>query len=479
MSRLEFPTENNNSDSTERGTSLVVDLDGSLIKSDLLVESAFALLAKSPWKLFLFPFWLFRGKSYLKFKIAEFVDIDPKTLPYNEQVLAYAMDHSDNIAVILASASTEKYVKSVNAHLGFFSGYIASDQDRNMTGLKKVEKLRSTFGIENFDYIGNSQDDIPIWRVSGEAIAVNDRPDARFWQSGTGKRWKYWLKALRPHQWAKNALVGVPMVAAHAINLTNVASVALAFIAFSSCASSVYLLNDLLDIQADRQHPTKKNRPFAAGTISIKSGSAVAILLLIFSAIISLFLPLMFRETLALYYIATNAYSLFLKRKMIIDVVTLAGLYAVRVLAGATAVGIVLSEWLLAFAMFIFLALALMKRHAEMALRLDSGLSSPNNRGYRLDDLTALLSLASASGFSAVIVLALYVANPATNILYTHPRWLLLECPLLLYWVARVVMITHRHELHDDPVVFALRDRTSLLTAALMLVVGVVAAWYK
>ena len=464
---------------------LVVDLDGTLIKTDLLLESALAFVARHPFQAYKLIFWALAGKSVLKHKIAQYIDIDATTLPYNVDVVSHIEALAGSRKIYLSSASNEKYVGQVHDHIGLFDGFMGSDETINNSKAAKITRMKVDYACESFDYMGNAHDDLHIWSHANAAIAVNAdasvrkallkaKPDAVFLESTDkpAKPWKPYVKMLRPHQWAKNTLVFVPLLMSHSFTLSSVFLAFCALVSFSLCASSVYILNDLLDITADRQHPTKRKRPFAAGTVPVLTGALIGAGLLLAAFVIGLFISPMFLAALALYYAMTNAYSLLLKRKLMIDVVTLAGLYTSRLLAGAYAVSVPISEWLLAFAVFIFLSLALIKRHSEMAMRLDAGLADPTNRGYRITDLPALIALAAAAGYSAVIVFSLYIGNPEITTLYNHPCRLFLACPLLLYWISRAVIMSHRRDMHDDPVVFALKDRVSLVTLAMIGVVG-------
>jgi 4-hydroxybenzoate polyprenyltransferase len=287
---------------------------------------------------------------------------------------------------------------------------------------------------------------------------------------------RVWLKALRVHQYAKNVLIFVPLLTAHAYAVPFLLRAMLAFVAFSLCASAVYILNDLVDLDADRRHPSKRLRPFASGTIPI-AHSIIAIpvlLLLAFGCAFIASLPL--AAVLAGYLALTLAYSLTLKRKPLIDVVVLAMLYTTRVVAGAVALPVMVSEWLLAFSMFIFTSLALIKRYTELSLRLEKQLPEPSNRDYQLADLPIVGALAAASGFNAVTIFALYISSPTVRDLYRHPQLLWLICPILLYWIGRAVMFAHRRAIDDDPILFALRDRVSRLAGGLIIAIVLLAS---
>lgn len=465
---------------------LVVDLDHTLIKTDLLVESFFGFVSRSPFGVFKLPRWLFNGKAFLKSKLAEVVDIDVSTLPYDEMVLARIREaRTRGRPVYLASASNQRFVKAIADHLGLFEGWFASDGAINLSGATKAALLVNEFGEGGFDYIGNSQADLKVWSRAATAIVVgsNGRIERQLGmlaneieRVATDKKRFGWFRLLRPHQWAKNALVAVPLLTAHKFSMTSIETVVFAAMAFSALASSVYILNDLLDIQADRSHPTKRNRPFASGEVSFLTGAIAALVCLCVSIIIGISISLQFLTVLGVYLATTAAYSLVLKRKMLIDAITLAGLYTIRVIGGAVAINVPMSEWLMGFSTFIFLSLALIKRYSEMALRFDKGLPDPTNRNYRTGDLPVIAALAAAAGYCAIIVMSLYLSSDTVRSLYTHPAVLWLVCPLLLYWISRMLMLSHRRLVNDDPILFAVRDKISWLTGFLILVVGAVAA---
>ncbi len=458
---------------------LCVDLDGTLTRSDLLVESLFGLLRIKPWAVFLLPLWSLRGKAYLKHRIARDVDVDVAMLPYNDALLAHLRDlHASGRVLVLATATHAKYANGVAAHLRIFDDTLATSDGHNLSGEAKRSALVKRFGKRGFDYAGNARRDIAIWSDAAEAIVVNPERGVRARVAKLGIPTRYFedrsaatlslAKALRLHQWLKNLLVFVPLVAAHQVGDAQLRMQAgFAFVAFCLAASSVYVLNDLLDLESDRHHPRKRCRVFASGNLPVAYGLALAPLLLVFGAAISLaLLPIPFLLALFGYYGLSISYSLWARTKAILDVMFLASLYTLRILAGAAAVLVTPSFWLLAFSMFLFLSLALVKRYSELIVMRNADTSKTTGRGYTVDDLSVLQSLGTTSGYLSVLVLALYINSPDVYALYIRPEVLWALCPLLLFWISRMWMITHRGMMHDDPVVFAARDPTSLLVAA-------------
>ncbi|MFT3929035.1 MAG: UbiA family prenyltransferase [Spongiibacteraceae bacterium] len=462
---------------------LVVDLDGTLLNSDMLLETGLAFLRKQPARFYLPLLWLLRGgKAGLKANLAQEVHVDVTNLPFNEAVLDWLREEKlRGRSLVLATATHRIYAEKIGEHLGLFDRVLATAETTNLSAQRKRDALVEAFGAEGFDYVGNSHDDIAVWEAADAAIVVN--PDIGVTERAAavannirvmetrGGAARAWLKQLRLHQWLKNVLIFIPLVAAHKVgSLPLLLNAVLAFFFFSLCASSVYVLNDLLDLNEDRKHPRKRYRPFAAGTLPIKAGMLVCPALLLTAFLGSyVLLPPMFTAGLALYYVVTLAYSLLLKRAMIVDVVTLAALYTIRIIAGAFATGLELTFWLLAFSMFMFLSLALVKRYAELLISKSKASEEKiSGRGYYPGDLDMLASLGAASGYLSVMVLALYIQEGSTAHLYAHPKYIWLACPLLLFWVSRTWMLTHRGHMHDDPVVFAVKDRISLLTGALM-----------
>lgn len=452
-----------------------VDLDGTLLKSDVLYESLLALLAKNPFYLFLLPFWLLRGKAAVKRELASRVQLPPETLPYDERVLN-ALRTTTQRPRVLCTASDGLLVLPIAEHLGLFEQVLTSDGTRNLAGHRKAEALVQAFGEKNFDYMGNGVVDLQVWRHAGGAWVVNAGSSLAnaaakltevygHWPPQSGRA-RAWIKALRLHQWLKNLLVFVPLMTAHLfLDPASIAQSVTAFIAFGLCASGVYVLNDLLDLTPDRHHARKRERPFASGRLPLLQGLFAAPMLTLAGLALSLWCSPAFTAVLLCYYVLTLGYSLRLKRIVMIDVVLLAALYTVRIIGGATAIGSELSFWLLAFSMFIFLSLALLKRYTELESILASGKQQASGRGYSVGDLPLLQSLGAAAGYIAVMVLALYINSPESLALYRHPKFLWLLCPVLLYWVSRVWIVSHRGDMHDDPIVFAATDRVSQVVA--------------
>lgn len=460
---------------------LVVDLDGTLLRSDLLLESGLAFVRSQPARAFAPLLWLASGKAYLKERLALAYEFDAESMPYDPQVIALIQQaRTQGRQIILATASHVLCAERVAAHLKLFDRVMATSGKSNLSAHAKRDRLLSEFGEGGFDYVGNSRDDLPVWAAARRAYVVNPEPGVESKAralgnvetviASNGSFTKLWARALRWHQWLKNLLIFVPLLASHQLAGTALLiDGAIAFVAFGLCASSVYLLNDLLDLPDDRYHPSKRQRPFAAGQLSIKAGLLVSPMLLLCAfACAYWLLPWQFTATLATYYAATLAYSVWLKRLMVVDVVTLAMLYTLRVMAGAFVFQLVLTFWMLAFSMFIFLSLALVKRYAELREARNKGdTERTRGRGYYADDLEMISSLGAASGYLSVMVLALYIQDQNTAALYRHPTIIWLACPLLLFWVSRIWMLTHRGEMHEDPVVFAVRDRVSLVVGVL------------
>ena len=465
---------------------LCVDLDGTLIRSDMLFESALVLIKRNPFYVFRMLIWLLAGKAALKANIAARVQINPAALPYNRELVAWLKTERDaGRSLWLCTATHAQLATPVAAHLGIFDGVIATEEGTNLAGTAKATRLVERFGERGFDYCGNERRDLRVWQRSNGAIVVGGPALVRAAAGTTsvlstfparGSMLKAAFRALRPHQWTKNGLIVVPLLAAHsARNADSLISTLLAVVAFCLCASSVYILNDLLDLEADRAHARKHKRPFASGELPIVVGLVMCPALLAMGVLIALSLPQKFQIVFATYYVLTCAYSFGLKGKVIIDAMALAGLYTLRVIAGAAAASVPLSFWLLLFSVFLFLSLAFVKRYAELdALRRQQRLRAAG-RGYHVEDLAVLQSLGTSAGYLSVLVLALYINSPEVAALYERPKMIWLLCVLVLYWISRVWMKAQRGQMHDDPVVFALKDRISLAIGVLAVITTVLA----
>lgn len=460
---------------------LCVDLDGTLIRTDLLWESLLALIKQSPLSIILLPLWLLKGKAYFKHEIARRVTLDVTTLPYDRDLLEFlSNERRSGRELVLATASHVSFARAVASHLGLFDERVfGSDASINLKGMRKVALLVERYGVRRFAYAGNSTADLPVWAEANEAIVVNASaglvsraqaltPVSRVFGEPV-RCLKPVAKALRVHQWAKNVLVLTPVFASHQIaNLSLVLQSGLALVSFSLLASSVYILNDCLDLPSDRQHPRKKNRPFASGRLSIPFGLLLAAGCLLGGIFLALALPPLFSLVLGGYLVLTTGYSFYLKQFVMVDVIVLAQLYTLRIYGGGAATGIVPSHWLLTFSLFLFLSLALVKRYTELRLLGQAGDKEMHGRGYWVTDAELIASIGSSSGLVAVLVLALYISSKEVLLLYTHAEILWLVCPVMLYWISRVWMLAYRNRMDDDPVVFAVKDPKSYVMAAMI-----------
>lgn len=466
---------------------LVVDLDGTLIKTDLLVESVCSRLRQEPLSLFALPVWLLKGRAHLKREIAQRVQLDPALLPYRTELVDYLRaEHDKGRAIVLATASDERFAKQVADHLRVFDTVLASDGITNLAAERKRERLVAQFGEKGFDYVGNESRDLAVWSSAGKAIVVNPKPrlkravvkvalfESVFEEPGVSVG--EYFRALRPQQWLKNILIFVPLFAAHLFTEpVLIARTVVAFVAFCCCASSGYLINDLCDLPADRHHPSKRFRPFASGRLPLVYGLAMAPALVVLGCLLSLLVSWLLVGFLLLYLTLMVAYSLRLKKVVLLDVFLLACFYTLRIFAGGIAAVVPLSVWLLAFSMFLFLSLAFIKRYAELVIMRSVDGDHAKARSYELSDAELLAFTGTASGYAAVLVLSLYIASGSVKVLYSTHEVLWLVCPLLLYWIGYLWMVAHRGKMHHDPLVFAVRDRTSRILMLLMLAAALIA----
>jgi 4-hydroxybenzoate polyprenyltransferase/phosphoserine phosphatase len=458
---------------------LVVDLDGTLIHTDTLHECALRIVRDSPLQTLAIPLWLYSGKAVLKQRLAARATVTAQTLPYNESLLEWLKTQRDaGRRLILCTACDSSIAERVAEHLGIFDAVIASDGSANLSGPRKAERLEQLFGRGGFDYVGNSSADLPVWARARRAVVVN-APAALARKAGAlcevervfppaPRGLSAWRRVLRVHQWAKNLLLVVPMLAAHQVfDLGAWQSLALAFVSFSLCASSVYILNDLLDLESDRRHPRKRMRPFASGAVPVWMGVVLAPILLAASLGLGSLVGGRFLPWLLFYAVLTSAYSWLIKRIVLVDCLTLALLYTLRIVAGAAAVGQTLSFWLLAFSGFLFLSLAFVKRYAELEVQQLAGKETVHGRGYRTADAPLIRNMGTTAGYAAALVLALYLNSDVIVTLYRSPQVVWGTVPLLLFWISWMWLQAHRGRMNDDPLVFAIKDPASLVAGAL------------
>lgn len=461
---------------------LVVDLDGTLTKTDTLYELAAHFVAERWSNAFVLLGLSFRNRATLKMELAQRVDLDVSSLPMNPEVLERLTEaRSLGRPVVLATASSLTLAEKIGEEWGPFDEVIGSTPGCNLKGKKKAEALVERFGEKGFDYIGNDLADVPVLHRAHEGFLVS--PSKRLLKKARSQAYtvsplggkqslgRALLKAMRPHQWAKNLLLLIPALAAQVSLVDTLNQLVVGFIAFSVMASSVYLANDLWDIEHDRNHPRKKNRPLASGELPIPIAAVCSLVLGAISLALSwLALGANFTLALLVYAAVTIAYSSWLKRVPLVDVFVLAALYGVRIVAGAVAVAVPLSPWIIAFSLFAFLSLALMKRFSELLPSEITSTTALRGRGYVGSDASFIQVLGVGSGLMAGVILALYVEDPAVQPLYTLPLLLWVVVPVWLYWVSRLWLLAHRVAMDEDPVLFALKDRSSYVAGAIIVV---------
>ncbi len=452
---------------------LCVNLDGTLLLSNSLFEAALSLIRSSPANLLRLLLWWLRGVTFFKQQVASHAAINVQLLPYNEPLLAYLREQCQLRDIYLLSGSHHYLADAIAEHLGFFSGVYASDATNNLVGVHKRDKLVHLFGPQGFSYIGSSRRDWPVWEAADKVGLVaapgrfRRRTLNRFDVSQEFIRprlsFRRLTRAARVHQWTKNLLLFIPLLLDHRIlDWQAMLTVATCFACLSLFASSTYLLNDLLDLDADRQNSTKRHRALAAGKLSPGQALVTAGGLLAASVLLLPFVPWVFTQVLGVYAVITLAYTLVLKKIMMVDVCVLAALFTLRIIGGGLAVGANLSFWLLAFSMFFFLSLVMGKRVSELVNANKEQKNVIQGRGYLPEDQQLLNSAGTSAGFMSVLVVALFINSEEVTQVYAVPEILWLICPLLLYWVSRFWLIVSRGEMHEDPIIFALRDSISL-----------------
>lgn len=471
-------------------TTLVVDLDGTLTPTDTLVESVIQFVKQSPLHFFVAIFWLLQGRAGFKERIASRVSLAADVLPYRQPLLDYLhREKRSGRSIVLATAAHRSIADKVAAQLGMFDFVLSSDANHNLKGRNKLAAIQARFG-DNFVYAGDCQADLPIWQAARAAVLVGVSPALAQAVSQVVPIEEVfpaekptlftWFKALRVHQWLKNLLLFVPLLTAFSFaDIGLLATMAQAFMAFSLAASATYVVNDLWDLDNDRAHPRKRLRPFASCQISVVHGLVVAGMALASALALAWAVNIGFFVMLLLYVVLTSAYSWVLKTYVLVDVLMLAVLYTLRILAGAVAAGIAASSWLLAFSVFVFFSLALVKRCSELVTLDQVGTAAARGRDYRVSDLVVLWPLGAGAALAAVVVFGLFISAPETQVRYATPQLLWLVALTLIYWLARLWVKTSRGEMLDDPVIYAIKDRGSRVSIVLMLVIMLVAHFFR
>jgi len=477
-------------DSNLKNIPLCVDLDGTLIKTDSLYELFLLLFKTNPLYCLIAISWLMKSKAHFKAEITKRVQLSAESLPYNQDVIAYIKSQDPQRKILLVTGSNKRVADSVAEYLGLFDEVIASDENINLTGNNKRDHLAKRFADTGFEYIGNEATDMPVWKVAKKVSVVSQ--DNTFLKEVTSTfdnvevfalekpSLKNYLKGMRLHQWVKNLLVFVPLFLDHRFNDGQAfISVLLTFFGLSILASFTYIINDLLDLESDRLNSYKRKRPFASGLISIKQAAIMMLILFVLFVLIMTQLTPSVIIVLMIYLAATLSYSFYFKRVAMLDVTMLAGLFSLRIISGIVAIGSAWSFWLLAFSMFFFLSLAFAKRFSEVDNIRKEGREKAVGRGYSVVDLPMLNISGVASGYISILVVALYIDSEKVRQMYTHPEILWLICPPLLFWIGRIWLITGRGEMHEDPIVFAIKDKVSLFIVALCGAILLGATLYK
>ncbi|MBL8525938.1 MAG: UbiA family prenyltransferase [Betaproteobacteria bacterium] len=469
---------------------LVVDLDGTLTPTDTLWESLIRMVRQSPLKLLLLPLWLSGSRAAFKAKVADAIDWRGEDIPLNAELIAYLQEQKRNgRRLVLATAANARIAETVAARVGLFDAVIADGGAKNLKGAEKLAAIQQREGLD-FVYAGDSRADMPVWQAARAAIVVGASDGIRREVAakvsierefpGPRRGVGTWLRAIRIHQWIKNSLLFVPLLTSFTLfNPGQFASATLAFFAFCAMASASYLANDLLDLDHDRAHPRKHLRPLASAAIAIPQALLVASVLAALSLMLGIFVGAGFVWLLLAYALLTALYTWQLKRHFVADVLVLACLYTLRILAGAVAIGVALSSWLLAFSAFLFFGLALVKRCAELVALEEMGRTHSEGRNYQVRDLRILWPLGVGASLCSVVVFGLFISSPEVAARYASPHLIWFAALGLIYWLSRLWIKTGRGEMHDDPLVYALRDRASRLTVLAMILVTLAAYFFR
>tara|TARA_B110000858_G_scaffold198348_1_gene264185 strand:+ start:2545 stop:3972 length:1428 start_codon:yes stop_codon:yes gene_type:complete len=449
---------------------LIVDLDGTLVKTDCSLETLWSSISLNPANAFKVFGWFFKGRPYLKDKLFESSDLDAKSLPYNQEVISAILESKKNGSkVYLMTGSSQKVANKIQENFNFFDDVFGTSKNINLIGKNKLKKIREIIGNDPFSYIGDSSQDIPIWEEAEEILIVANnnnlekkiiKKEKKITYIYKDKLLKNIFKVIRPYQWLKNFLVFVPFLIYENSGYEEFVLSSLGFISFCLIASSVYVLNDLLDIKSDRDHLTKKNRPFAAGSLALINGFWLLPLLLVSGLIVASLLGTATFLIVLIYLIITLFYSLSFKKKLILDVCILACLYTLRLIGGAIVIQSDLSPWLINFSIFFFFFLACIKRESELIVGVNAN-NSASRRSYIEEDKKGLSTLAIGSGLLSVLILLLYADSASSLNAFTSPIFLWFLSPIFLYWISRLSLLSSRGYIKEDPLLFALKDRIS------------------
>lgn len=463
---------------------LCVDLDGTLLATDSFHEACVASFKRKPSSLLQGLLWLLRGKGYLKTRMHELADLPVDTLPLNTEFTDFLRSEAKKgRRIVLVTGAPQDFAERMADRLGFFSDVHGSSESVNLTGERKRKFLQKMFGKEGYAYAGNAHADLPVWRSAESVIVVSPQRGVLLRLRGMPVEKVFYrptsalgavLRAMRVHQWMKNLLLFVPLIAAHRFFEGQLwAESLVAFVSFSFGASSMYLLNDLLDLASDRMHPEKRNRPLSAGSLGIVHGVMLFFCCFLASIALSTLLSREFSGILSVYLFAAFVYSSVIKKIPVLDVVVLASMYTLRILAGGMATDIPVSFWLLTWSNFLFLSIASLKRYSDLLL-LDTEKGIPG-RGYMQGDRQAIFAFGICGGLLSVLLFSLYLNSPDVGALYTKPAILWLACPVLFYWIGRLWFLANRGEIKEDPFLFITRDAVSYVVVSALLMVMVLA----
>lgn len=470
------------------GKPLCLDLDGTLIATDSLAESLIVIIKTKPLYFFLLPFWILRGKYYFKSKIEQNSKLSPDRLPYIVQVLEFAKtEKAKGRMIVLATATMQGIADKIANYLGIFDLVIGSKDSKNLRSANKRDELVRLFGEKGFDYAGDSKADIKVWQSADKAIVVHPNNSVLKAAKAIGNvdkefkeeysKTKAYIKQIRVYQWIKNILLFLPFILAHKLFDTDIIfRVSIGFFSFSFLASFVYVLNDLMDLEADRIHPRKKYRPLASGKITLfRAFQLLPILLFVSFGLSLIFLPISFTLILISYALTNIIYSIYAKKVMVLDIIILSSFYTLRIIAGAIAAGVVVSPWLIEFSIFFFFSLAAVKRFSELLNLKEQNQTSAKRRGYLVTDLDLVRNFGVISGYISVLIIAFYVHSDAVVLLYKRPEILWAISPCLLYWISRIWLLAHRGLMNDDPIVFTGKDTISYLVGFVIVIVAIIA----